>query len=257
MRPCARRLTATNASPSAYVRAMKHSLIASLFIATTASASTFHVSPTGNDSAAGTDTAPFLTIQRAADRVQPGDTVDRSRRHVHGLHDRRSRHAGRPDPVHRATARSTSMAPRPPTATRSTSKAPRTSRSRASRSPARARAGSARSTCDHITIRNNVADQNAKWGIFSAFCDYLTVEDNQASRSGEQHGIYASNSADHPVIRGNTIWGNAMCGIHMNGDISQGGDGVISRRARREQLHPRQRHRAAARRSTATACPTR
>ena len=30
------------------------------------------------------------------------------------------------------------------------------------------------------------------------------------------------------MIRHNRIWGNAMCGIHMKGDISQGGDGVIS-----------------------------
>ena len=30
------------------------------------------------------------------------------------------------------------------------------------------------------------------------------------------------------MIRNNRIWGNAMCGIHLNGDLSQGGDGVIT-----------------------------
>ena len=31
-----------------------------------------------------------------------------------------------------------------------------------------------------------------------------------------------------PIIRGNVSRGNRMCGIHMNGDASQGGDGIIS-----------------------------
>ena len=43
-----------------------------------------------------------------------------------------------------------------------------------------------------------------------------------------EHGIYVSNSADRPVIRGNHSWGNRANGIHMNGDASQGGDGMIS-----------------------------
>jgi hypothetical protein len=37
-----------------------------------------------------------------------------------------------------------------------------------------------------------------------------------------------SNSGDRPVVRRNLIWGNHSCGLHMNGDASQGGDGVIS-----------------------------
>jgi uncharacterized protein (TIGR03382 family) len=54
------------------------------------------------------------------------------------------------------------------------------------------------------------------------------VEDNEVSRSGSEHGVYASNEADRPVIRRNVIWGNNMCGVHTNGDINFGGDGVIS-----------------------------
>jgi Right handed beta helix region len=44
----------------------------------------------------------------------------------------------------------------------------------------------------------------------------------------KEHGIYVSNSGDHPWIAGIVIWGNRGCGIHMNGDVSQGGDGIIS-----------------------------
>ena len=99
---------------------------------------------------------------------------------------------------------------------------------RAHRDRGATRAASARSASDHIFVRGNRIDQNGKWGVFSGFCDDFVVEGNEVSRSGTQHGIYASNSADNPIIRGNTIWGNAQCGIHINGDITQGGDGVIS-----------------------------
>src|SRR5438105_4994121 len=38
--------------------------------------STLYVAPTGSDSNAGTAAAPWLTLQKAADNVRPGDTVD-------------------------------------------------------------------------------------------------------------------------------------------------------------------------------------
>ena len=62
----------------------------------------------------------------------------------------------------------------------------------------------------------------------------ILIENNECSRSVEQHGIYFSNSADRPVIRGNRVWGNASAGIHMNGDVDTGDtslpgdDGIIS-----------------------------
>ena len=51
------------------------SVAAALAVGTTARASTFHVATTGGDGAAGTATAPWRTIQRAANAVAPGDTV--------------------------------------------------------------------------------------------------------------------------------------------------------------------------------------
>jgi parallel beta-helix repeat protein len=80
----------------------------------------------------------------------------------------------------------------------------------------------------HITIHGIRADRNGKWGIFTAFCDDVKVVGNRTSNSAKEHGIYVSNSGDRPIIRGNVVWGNRSCGIHMNGDLSQGGDGIIS-----------------------------
>src|SRR5438477_84620 len=81
-------------------------------------------------------------------------------------------------------------------------------------------------TDDHVTIRGNTCDNNSTWGIFTAFSNDVLIENNVASRSQTQHGIYVSNSGDRPVVRGNTIWGNYACGIHMNGDATMGGDGI-------------------------------
>ncbi len=80
----------------------------------------------------------------------------------------------------------------------------------------------------HVTIRRNIGDANGRWGILTGFSDDLLIEDNVMSRSAVEHGIYVSNSGDRPVIRRNYVWGNSANGIHMNGDLSQGGDGIIT-----------------------------
>lgn len=80
----------------------------------------------------------------------------------------------------------------------------------------------------HVTIRNNFCTQNGRWGIFTGFADYAVIEHNECSYSVDEHGIYFSNSADHPIIRYNRSHHNQGCGIHMNGDESMGGDGLIT-----------------------------
>ena len=80
----------------------------------------------------------------------------------------------------------------------------------------------------HVTIRNCVLGNNGVWGIFTDFSDDLLIEDNETYGSVDEHGIYASNSGDRPVIRGNRVYNNRGNGIHVNGDISSGGDGIIS-----------------------------
>ena len=90
------------------------------------------------------------------------------------------------------------------------------------------RAGIRAAVSDFITIRNNYCHNNQRWGIFTGFTDDLTVENNTCSYSVEEHGIYVSNSSDRPIIKDNHSFNNNGCGIHMNGDISMGGDGIIS-----------------------------
>jgi parallel beta-helix repeat protein len=81
---------------------------------------------------------------------------------------------------------------------------------------------------EFVTIRNVHAFDNGVWGIFTGHVNDLVIEHNETSGSIDEHGIYVSNSGDRPVLRGNMSWGNHGSGIHMNGDLSQGGDGIIS-----------------------------
>ncbi|KAB2847576.1 MAG: hypothetical protein F9K42_10065, partial [Ignavibacterium sp.] len=90
------------------------------------------------------------------------------------------------------------------------------------------RAGIRAVVSDFITIRNNYCHNNYRWGIFTGFTDDLTIENNTCSFSAAEHGIYVSNSSDRPIIRNNHSFNNNGCGIHMNGDISMGDDGIIS-----------------------------
>jgi len=81
---------------------------------------------------------------------------------------------------------------------------------------------------DHVTLRDNSCNDNYKWGILCGFAEHVIIEYNTCSGSEDEHGIYFSNSADDPIIRYNHCFNNNANGIHMNGDVSMGGDGVIS-----------------------------
>ena len=81
---------------------------------------------------------------------------------------------------------------------------------------------------DFVKIKNNTCTNNYKWGIFTGFTNDILIESNSCSYSQDEHGIYVSNSSDRPIIINNHSFNNNGCGIHMNGDISMGGDGIIS-----------------------------
>jgi len=89
------------------------------------------------------------------------------------------------------------------------------------------RAGILLNDSDHVTLRNLICVGNATWQIHTRKSDYITVENCDLSGSTMQHGIYFS-STDHPVARNNRIHDNAACGIHMNGEKNEGGDGLIT-----------------------------
>ncbi|HRQ66560.1 MAG TPA: right-handed parallel beta-helix repeat-containing protein [Xanthomonadaceae bacterium] len=202
-----------------------------LLFATPAFAATYYIAPppAGNNANPGTLAQPWATLQRAAPVLDPGDIVYVRAGTYAGGHFTRSGTPAQPillaafpgeEPVINAN--------NPVTIDGINLEGASHMIVEGFTVTGTGRAGIRAVLCQNVVIRHNRADLNHRWGIFTGFCDDLLIEHNETSRSTVEHGIYVSNSGDRPVIRNNLIWGNHANGIHMNGDISQGGDGIIS-----------------------------
>src|SRR5262245_17788027 len=188
---------------------------------------TFYVDPAGNDSAAGSITSPWRTLQKAADTVRAGDLVIVRAGHYAGLYLTTSGTAT--DPItFRGEPGAVVDSQNPRTTDGINLEGASYVVIESFTVTGVPRAGIRSVTNHHVTIRGNTGDLNGRWGILTGFSDDLLIESNTMSRSQAEHGIYVGNSGDRPVIRRNHVWGNNANGIHMNGDLSQGGDGIIS-----------------------------
>jgi parallel beta-helix repeat protein len=188
---------------------------------------TLYVSPLGSDAGDGSEGAPWKTLQKAADSVQAGDTVLVRPGNYAGFYLETDGAAGSPI-TFRADPNVVINVRNPVTADGINLEGADYVTIEGFTVSGMPRAGIRSVTNHHVTIKNNRTDLNGVWGIFTGFSEDLLIEGNVASRSVQEHGIYVSNSADRPTIRGNTSWGNYANGIHMNGDVSMGGDGIIS-----------------------------
>lgn len=186
-----------------------------------------YVSPSGNDSNPGSEALPWRTLQKAANSVDAGDIVTVRAGDYVGFDLRRDGTSSAPI-TFKADAGVNIVQRNAVTADGINLEGADYITIDGFTVNSMPRAGIRSVTNHHVAIRNNHTDSNAYWGIFTGFSDDLLIENNVTSRSVNQHGIYVSNSGDRPTLRGNTSWGNAAAGIHMNGDVSQGGDGIIS-----------------------------
>lgn len=79
----------------------------------------------------------------------------------------------------------------------------------------------------NITIRGCIILSNGVWGIQTSMSEGVSVESCEVGGSQREHGIYFS-TTDRPLVRDCLIRDNAACGIHLNGDLNEGGDGMIT-----------------------------
>ena len=186
-----------------------------------ASAADYWVTTAGkDDAAAGSSTAPWLTLQFAADHVKAGDTVHVKNGSYVGFDLRTggtaaspvkfvgegdavmitSRNARTPDGINVEGADYVTIE------NFTINGMPRT--------------GARCALSAFVTFRKIKADANHDWGILTGCCTDTILEDNVTTGSLVQHGIYFSNSGDRPIIRRNVIHGNVGAGLHMNGDIT-------------------------------------
>jgi hypothetical protein len=89
------------------------------------------------------------------------------------------------------------------------------------------RAGMCIGGVSYVTVRNCNIHDNGNWGIITNMSEHVTIEDCDLHGSVRQHGIYFS-TTHYPVARHNRIYDNRDCGIQLNGDFREGGDGMIS-----------------------------
>ncbi|APW59888.1 DUF4082 domain-containing protein [Paludisphaera borealis] len=199
--------------------------------------SNFFVSPTGSDTGAGTAAAPWKTLQHAADTVQAGDVVDVKAGSyagfIMGWNGPQSGTAAAPitfkaEPGATINARNSktpdaidlenvsyititgfTIAPAPSEGNW--------------RTGVRAAGGGTGVVISNNTIQLRSIDQ---CGVMTSFTTDLLVQGNTTS-GGWDTGIYVANSAVRPVVVGNTISNVLGNGILLNGDVSNGGVGVI------------------------------
>ena len=192
---------------------------------------TFYVATNGDDAADGATTRPWRTLQRAAQDVQPGDLiVARPGRYVGFV-------LGWDSPQNGTAANTFRGESGAIIDTRNNRTADGINLEGASfiviegfsiaNGGTITRAGIRSVTNRGVVIRSNQVDNAGHWGILTGFSNDLLIENYVTSRSQIEHGIYVSNACVNPIVRNNQVWGNAGNGIHMNGDLSQGGNGLI------------------------------
>ena len=210
-------------------------VVAGVALAVSASANTYFVANSGLDTNAGSQAAPWLTIQHAVDTIVAGDTIIVQPGTYAGCRIGKTGSAIAVCTLKAATAGTVLINSLSP-ANRHQSLIEIENFSATVRywiidgfecSGAQRYGIDLRDT-DFITVQNCVVHNSAVTGIFLAFGYHPLIQNNESFSNGE-HGIYQSNSGDFPTIRGNKLHHNFSAGLHMNGDRNfTPGDGIIS-----------------------------
>ena len=197
--------------------------------------STYYVSPHGSDAGAGTSAHPWLTLQHAADRVKPGDVVQVAAGQYAGFSLGWNTPQGG-TAKHRITflanrgATIVSKNPNTPDGIDLEGASFVTIQGFTVRNSSQTitRAGIRSVQNQGVILSKNIVQGAGVWGVFSAFSNKIQVVGNSISGSVGQHGVYISNTTSNPLVSNNRIFNNAGSGIMLNGDVSQGGTGIIT-----------------------------
>jgi len=195
---------------------------------------TLYVAPNGADSginALGTADKPFLSIQVAANKMQPGDTVQVRPGNYTGFN------LGWDTPKSGWPGKLLNFVAEPGVFithwTKSQDGIDLEGASYVSITGfninGMLRSGIRTNNGRDIRLYKNICTNNKVWGIQTSHVDDLIIQDNSCYSSQQQHGIYVGNACSNARVINNIASNNKNCGIHINGDQTQGGDGTVSR----------------------------
>ena len=216
--------------------------------------STYYVSPTGNDNNGGSELSPFATLQHAMIALQPGDTLDVESGPYPGFiagWDSTPATSGDSYGYIRGTAGNPITIQADPTALPGSVIID-------SRNNETAVGIDLEPGCDYIKLtgftiedsdgsitregikvtgnNDSLIDDTVSgvggFGILADNANNVLIQGSTitgTTGSGDTgHGIYISGSTNGAVVEGNTIADNAYIGIHLNGDASEGGLGLVT-----------------------------
>ncbi len=190
-----------------------------------AMAATVYVSPAGDDQAAGTDQAPWKTIQRGVKALSAGDTLVVMPGEYNETVNVSELKATEEKPVTISGKSGAHIV----AAGRDGVMIYKSSWivvEGLEITGANGKAGLRIADSDHVTVSSCNFSGNKPWCIKTGMSDYVTVQDCRMDGAGSAICIYFS-TTDHPVLSGCELYGAEM-GLHVNGDQGEGGDGMIS-----------------------------
>jgi len=215
-------------APGPRARAVAALLLGILFVAPPLRALDYYVAPGGSDAADGLSPgSAWATLVHAAAQVGPGDTVHVADGDYQGFQLETSGAPGSPIRFVAEGPDVRIVEDNPETPDGINLEGASHVEIDGFVVDGRTRAGIRAVLGSHVTVRGCRLGYNGRWGILTGFVDDFTAEGNEAHHSQIEHGIYVSNSADRPVVRGNHLHDNHANGLHMNGDASLGGDGLV------------------------------
>ncbi|MDA8621514.1 right-handed parallel beta-helix repeat-containing protein [Psychrosphaera sp.] len=185
----------------------------------------FFVSNSGDDYNDGTDGSPWKTLQHAANMAAPGDYINVKKGTYKPFTIRNSGEENKAITFYadRAVIEGYAGSNRDGIAIK------KANHIRISGFVVKnaKRAGVSATSCSDVQIEWNEVVDSGVWGIFTGFCSNLTIRHNSTSKSKKEHGIYVSNTSKNIKIYNNKSFLNHGAGIHLNGDESMGGEGLI------------------------------
>ena len=200
-------------------------LIALVLAGLPAMAATVCVCPAGDDQAAGTSQAPWKTIQRGVKALSAGDTLvvmsgeyneTVNISELRGTEEKPVTISGEPGALLVTAGRDGVMI----------YKSAWIVVEGLEITGANGKAGLRIADSNHVTVSSCNFSENKPWCIKTGLSDYVTVENCRMDGTGGAICIYFS-TTDHPVLSGCELYG-AQMGLHVNGDLGEGGDGMIS-----------------------------